>query len=219
MVRLSCGVGQCCAVDHAGSLSCFGANNRGQLGDGTTTDRNVPAPVVGLASVRTVTCGDGFCCAADLAGIAWCWGRNNTGNLGNGTTGVDQTRPVRVLGATDTVKLGLGASHTCAQSGVTSHASCWGLNNSGQIGDGTMDARLDATTVRTTSEQLYGVQDLTTAGNLACVIHLGGRVSCWGTNRYRQINASRQDSPFATPITGITGMAHLTVGPFPRLWD
>ena len=71
-------------------VACFGANDRGQLGDGTTTTRATPAGVVfgGAAPVPPVViaAGGAHTCAADGAGRLWCWGRGDRGQLGTGGT-------------------------------------------------------------------------------------------------------------------------------------
>lgn len=74
---------------------CWGSNEMGQLGDGTTTDRLVPAPVPGLTNVvEVVTTGYHTCArAADMT--VRCWGRNEESQLGDGTT-INRTAPVLV---------------------------------------------------------------------------------------------------------------------------
>jgi hypothetical protein len=56
---------------------CQGRNQRGQLGDGTTTDRATFAPVSGTQRFRMLAAGSEEFCALDLEDLAWCWGRGN----------------------------------------------------------------------------------------------------------------------------------------------
>ncbi len=72
--------------------------------------------------------------AAD--GGARCWGANAAGQLGNGTTGTDSPAPVTVTGLTGDAVITAGAAHTCALLNDGT-ARCWGLNGSGQLGNGT----------------------------------------------------------------------------------
>jgi alpha-tubulin suppressor-like RCC1 family protein len=89
---------QTCAVTAAGAATCWGQNNRGQLGDGSTTDRSRPTSVTGLASdVVAVSMSPGHACAALSSGGVECWGSNASGQLGNGTT-IDSLIPVAVTG-------------------------------------------------------------------------------------------------------------------------
>ncbi len=78
-----------------GSAQCWGNNDHGQLGDGTTGDHAYPAPVVGLAGVAQMAMGLVHACAVLLDGSVVCWGSNNKGQLGDGTT-EDRPIPTRV---------------------------------------------------------------------------------------------------------------------------
>jgi hypothetical protein len=92
--------GHACAIVTRGSVGgvmCWGANDHGQLGDGTTTDRAVPTTVVGLTRPRQLACGGMHTCVIDLDDVLWCWGDNTRGQLGVPSAVVDQRlRPVRV---------------------------------------------------------------------------------------------------------------------------
>ncbi len=73
-----------CATLGDTSVWCWGGNDSGQLGDGTTIDRPLPANVTGAAG--TVTAGALHTCAATAAGIVTCWGADTSGQLGDGVT-------------------------------------------------------------------------------------------------------------------------------------
>ena len=72
----------CAALDD-GSAVCWGSNDSGQLGDGTTTERHTPVPVVGLDGVADIDAGPLVTCAVLVDGTAWCWGQDD-GYLGIG---------------------------------------------------------------------------------------------------------------------------------------
>jgi alpha-tubulin suppressor-like RCC1 family protein len=86
------GLEHTCGVTTGGSAYCWGDNDHGQLGDGTTVDRTTPVPVANGLSFASLTAGGGHTCGLTTAGTAYCWGYNFAGQLGDGTT-VDRTTP------------------------------------------------------------------------------------------------------------------------------
>ncbi len=87
IVQITAGGHQTCALRDDGSVWCWGANQFGQVGDGTTTDRLVPTAVSGLPfPAAGVFCGGAHVCALLDRGALWCWGNNDSGRLGDGTT-------------------------------------------------------------------------------------------------------------------------------------
>ena len=148
---LALGSAHTCAYVTAGAraLKCWGLNNHGQLGDGTTTDRYTPTTIdvggfVGLLALGGRQLGKGFTCAyvTVSAGALKCWGSNNYGQLGDGTK-TDRLTPTTINFGGPVGMLALGGQHTCAYVKVGAGAlKCWGLNNYGQLGDGTTTNRL-----------------------------------------------------------------------------
>jgi len=130
---LSAGGAHTCAVDGAGEVFCWGANNRGQLGTGSPgPDLAAPSLATSVSPTTRVAAGGAHTCVELADRTIACWGANESGQLGDGTT-VDRALPIEVAGATGTVAA--GAAHTCAStSGGT--VTCWGADTSGQLGDG-----------------------------------------------------------------------------------
>lgn len=117
----------------------LGANNYGQLGDGTITKSDVPVPVKNITTATAVIGGysgdtGGFCALLSTKHID-CWGYNFTGELGNGTI-TNSDVPVAVNTITNAATLISGDAGYCALL-TTSHVDCWGYNDYGQLGDGT----------------------------------------------------------------------------------
>jgi alpha-tubulin suppressor-like RCC1 family protein len=77
---------------------CIGENQYGQLGDGTTTDRQKFIKVQELPNnITSIGAGYNSTCVLTEVGEVWCWGDNSVGQLGNGTND-NSTLPVKVIG-------------------------------------------------------------------------------------------------------------------------
>ena len=75
-----------CVIRAGAKLWCWGRNEHGQVGDGTTVERAVPVEVSSSAAVVAVSVAEGHTCAQTRDGALWCWGDNRRGQLGDGTT-------------------------------------------------------------------------------------------------------------------------------------
>lgn len=126
-----------CGVRADRTLWCWGWNNHGQVGDGTTIQRETPTQVGSDADWTTVAIHTGRTCGLKRDGSLFCWGYNLNGRLGDGTTQERHT-PVAVAGPAIWRALTVGGSHTCGLRGRGS-VWCWGNSRLGQRGDGTFD--------------------------------------------------------------------------------
>ena len=134
----------------ASDVWCWGGNGRGQLGDGTTTDRTLPTRVAGLSDVVSLSVGTDHACAAGGSGVLRCWGANTSGQLGDSTT-IDHPSPTVVSGLTNVTSVTAGAGSTCAigdRGTAKQQVFCWGRNDWGQVGDGTTTERHEPALVR-----------------------------------------------------------------------
>jgi alpha-tubulin suppressor-like RCC1 family protein len=84
------GGGHTCVRRNDGGIWCWGKNDRGQIGDGTTENRTVPVMV--LSGAIHVAVGGDHSCAVTSDGGVRCWGYNVRSQLGEGTT-MDRTTP------------------------------------------------------------------------------------------------------------------------------
>jgi len=95
-VTVSAGFNHTCGVTNGNAAYCWGYNNHGEVGDGTTSQRTRPVAVVGGLTFTTISAGNVFTCGMTTTGDAYCWGDNGSGELGDGTTTASLV-PVRVL--------------------------------------------------------------------------------------------------------------------------
>ncbi|WP_445258251.1 cutinase family protein [Nocardioides aurantiacus] len=182
-----------CGVQTDGTAWCWGANDFGQLGQGSTTDRSVPTRTglssswVGLSVGWTQTCG----WRSDR--VALCWGDNRSGQLGTGGTTASLV-PVALPGSGWT-----GVSTGNAQScGVRADGTwCWGAGAMGQLGNGARTASPVPVRVAGT-----GGTAVATGWQFGCVTRPAGR-SCWGLNHVGQLgDASTTTRPSPVSVAG-----------------
>lgn len=197
-VALATGGSHVCGLDPGGHTSCWGANEGGQLGDGTRTDRESPVPVRTELRFSTLTAGVSHTCGLAGGGVPACWGQNLNGQIGDGSR-VDRVAPVTVGGGMRFTSLVAGWNHTC---GLTDNgnAFCWGLNNDGQLGDGSRLDQLTPTLVRASIESSLAAGSAHTCG-------IGGtEVLCWGDNRFGQLgDGSTEGRAQPGPVEGLPG--------------
>jgi len=138
IVAISPGNHHTCALTSEGGVKCWGRNQVGQLGNGSTVNSGTPVNVTGLSTgVNAISSnGDHNCALTDTGGVK-CWGYNQYGQLGNGESANYRTTPVDVSGLTSGVAaISAGSDHTCAVL-TDGTGRCWGLNNYGQAGNNT----------------------------------------------------------------------------------
>ncbi len=199
-----------CAVMADGSVSCWGGNAYGQLGDGTSNSRSTPTPVQGLGGVVAIATGWGHTCAVTTAGGVMCWGYNYYGQLGDGTTTQRKT-PVAVTGLPGAaVAVATGHSHTCALT-VGGAVLCWGRNDNGQLGDSSTTTRLTPTPVLGLGS---GVSAIATGYYHSCAVTSSGGATCWGVNSDGQLGDNSTTARLApVAVSGLSsGVSALAGG-------
>jgi alpha-tubulin suppressor-like RCC1 family protein len=160
-------------------LWAWGSNGCGRLGDGTLTDRCSPVQEFGSATDwAQVSAGSCHTAAVKTSGTLWAWGNNGSGRLGDGTV-TQRCSPVQEFGSSsDWTHVSAGQSHTAAVK-TSGQLWAWGLNTSGQLGDGTVTSRCSP------------VQEFCSAGDWAQVsagvghtaaVKTSGQLWAWGSN-------------------------------------
>uniref|UniRef100_UPI003D943675 protein kinase domain-containing protein n=1 Tax=Gordonia sp. B7-2 TaxID=3420932 RepID=UPI003D943675 len=205
--------GASCAAQ-GGTLRCWGNNNFGQLGDGTTTERPAPVSLSGMTEITDISIGafrksdntwPATTCAVS-ASKAFCWGDNAFGQVGDGQTGTTVSTPTQVGSLSDVTAISTGWGTTCAIS--AGEAYCWGDNDRGQLGAST--PRTSTSPVKVPG--LTGVRAIATGFGTTCAIADTG-LHCWGDNRTGQVgNGSTSTEPVAPTKVALDKVTSVSVG-------
>ncbi len=209
---ITAGVAHTCALAGAGTVLCWGSNEFGQLGNGSTTSITSPIQVVGLtSSTVSVAAGSESTCALIATGTVWCWGDNSSGQLGNGTF-TPSTVPVQVMDPagnaplSGVARIGAGQSHTCAVT-AAGEALCWGDNSKGQLGNGT---EIDSSLPVPVSGLATGVATIAAGSDFTCAATTDGGAKCWGDGVSGQLgNGTSANSALASSVLDGTGSSAL----------
>jgi alpha-tubulin suppressor-like RCC1 family protein len=200
-VSIAAGTAHSCAGLASGEIWCWGANQHGQLGDGTQQQSSAPVRVSFGAHdhidvIKGVTAGHAHTCATTEVeyGIrrAYCWGSNSHGQLGRPAVGGYEDRPMAMLAfgpeknsSYRVLELSAGTRHTCART-EGNEAWCWGDNSYGQLGD-LGPASHEAVWVGGLDS---GIRQITAGVANTCAVDLGLRAWCWGANTHGQLGAA-----------------------------
>lgn len=215
--RLSSGVGSIsagsrftCATTIAGGAWCWGEGDSGQLGNGASVDSSTPQAVLDstgitpLSGLVAISAGFADTCALTSGETVFCWGANDSGQLGNNSIGAQSKSPVEVLDSTGNsalsgvVAIAGGRGDICAV--VNGGAAlCWGNNEYGQLGNGTVT---DSTAPAPVSGLSSGVQAIAAGSQHACAATSVGAAQCWGENTQGQLGIG-STTPSFTPLKAI----------------
>jgi len=184
VTRIAAGGDATCARTSAGAVMCWGQNEGGLVGDGTTTSRAAPTAVTLPAAAADVVMSDTHACALLVDGTVACWGVGFDGELGfavtptsdvssHGERAVIATTAARVAGAQGATRVAVGSRATCIQT-KDGDVSCFGLVGLGDTGAALRIAR-------TSLPELAGARELFLGSGTHCATLAGG-TSCWGAS-------------------------------------
>lgn len=203
-LSIAAGAEHACIRGPSNASYCWGSDRFGQTGSGrllyTQTPRAVPMqPAGGVAGISAFETGS---CMRTPSNTAYCWGYNRRGELGDGATAPSGTpRPVlndvgglALEGVRSIVSAG-AATCTNLLPATTSLMVCWGANDGGVLGNGSMGDRNRAVGVR----GLTGVLAMGMRHQTACAVTTGGALHCWGANEQGQAAGMSAGRTFYAP--------------------
>lgn len=197
-----------CLSNETGDIQCWGYNEYGQLGDGTSGNISiVPTKVEGLKDASKLSIGSFFTCALS-AGKTYCWGVNDENNLG--LPGLFMSKkPLEITGASGATDIESGNYHTCIiTAGKT--LKCWGINTQGQLGLGFISQNA----LPTELPGLQNIKQISMGRDHSCAVDEGGQVYCWGWNSKGQLGQpiSVTNSSIPQPVSGLSNALKVVTG-------
>jgi alpha-tubulin suppressor-like RCC1 family protein len=188
-IKVVVGESHSCALTATGAVKCWGANEFGQLGDGSHLNRSAAATVIDLdVEVADLVASDKGACVLSMDGEVWCWGVNFVSNRPQELTQVEDLPGVATA-------IAGGNSHRCAV--VDGDVYCWGNNFGGQLGGGDKEYADGIVQVEGLAERAV---DVAAGWRHTCASLESGVVQCWGENDLGQLgDGSGQNS--LTPVT------------------
>jgi len=202
--QVASGVERVAAIKTDGTLWVWGYNNRGQLGDNTTTQRQTPVTTfAGGTNWKQVACGGYHTAAIKTDGTLWIWGRNAYAQLGDNTT-VNKTTPVTTFaGGTNWKQVSCGRENTAA---IKTDGTLWGWGrNAGQVGDNTFSNRSTPVTTFAGGSNWKQVE-CANRGLTIAAIKTDGTLWVWGPNGIGgQLGINEAGGQKITPVTTFAG--------------
>ncbi|HQY65355.1 MAG: hypothetical protein IPF92_18180 [Myxococcales bacterium] len=206
---IAAGAQHTCVAQVDGTVSCWGFNVSGQLGNGSTTTATTPTPTRVLVDALRLGAGSSHTCAVRRNGELACWGSNATGQLGNAST-TSTNVPIPLQDLQNVKGLTLGQSHSCAFTS-TGDAFCWGENFNGQLA--TTGASREVLPRKCSG--VSGVTAMAASNDSTCAVVANGGVVCWGKDDLGQLGkgvAGGAKNPTPTPVQGVAGATAIAAG-------
>jgi len=198
-----------CALLDDDTVSCWGQNGSGQLGQGGTTSLDSPSAPF-LSDVVDIGLGYEFACALRGNGTVYCWGRNNGLQAWPvGSTITNVLSPTAVPGVSTAVSLSVGGTHACVIT-QSSSIQCWGANSSGQLGNNGSSSPTSAVTVAVGGTYL----EVSAGSTHTCARRDTGDFLCWGLNTSYQLGdltITQRGAP--TVISAIRSVSKVSLSP------
>lgn len=202
-----------CRVE-AGALRCWGANDRGQLGLGTSGAPELRARDVSLEeAVAQVMTGEKTTCARTVTGRVWCWGDNGGGQLGRPEPAFSAT-PLEITVPVPVASIALDSDYVLA---LGSDGRLFGWGNAAEGTLGRDDPRPEAyPVVRPVVRAAFDVKfkTITSGQGHACGIDLSNALWCWGRNVRQEIGVGSAEHQVRKPARVLENVSAVASGAF-----
>ncbi|KAH9258659.1 hypothetical protein BASA81_003161 [Batrachochytrium salamandrivorans] len=193
---VSTGTHHSCILDQGKRIKCTGYNYDYQLGDGTTTNRRMLAPVLGLTSgIEEVYCGHHGSCTRMASGKAQCWGL---------FAGLTKASPITITISGGIQSISVGDIHACFVA-VGGKLYCMGNNAYGQLGTGNIASQTAPTPVVGLAAK--NIVSVACGYRHTCAVNANGAMFCWGKDFYGQLGDSSVTSNSFVPVQ-VLGITH-----------
>jgi alpha-tubulin suppressor-like RCC1 family protein len=215
VTQITAGNADTCALLTNQTVTCWGLNDFGELGNTTnylTLNPNPkPTVVAGVSGVAQITGTFDHTCALLTSGTVTCWGENSYGELGTTTNiGDDNPTPTVVAGLSDVTEITAGFLHTCALL-TNGTVTCWGYNYYGELGNTTNNSTTNPNPTPTVVVGLSGVTQITAGSEDTCALLTDHTVSCWGYSIWGQLGIPFNfiANPTPTTVAGLSGVTQI----------
>lgn len=186
-----------CGLLRSGEALCFGENESGQLGSPDSSPVLVPTPTLGGTTFLSIAAAKRYGCGISSEGEALCWGA---------VPGRREPSPERseIRLPASPLAIATGADHACLLTeGGTAH--CFGQNAHGQLGDGSLEAKLEPVEIETPP-----LTALAAGEGFTCGLAEDGTPWCWGKNDEGQLGgastAAFESRPVALPELALVSL-------------
>jgi alpha-tubulin suppressor-like RCC1 family protein len=210
---VTAGIWRTCALATDDTLWCWGANDDGVLGIGTSPDASTPAPVSPGVRWRELAFGNTHTCGIRADGTLWCWGQGTQGELGNGMLQGRAVAPLRVDSNTDWEHVTAGGGFACGvrREGGVRGLWCWGSNDHGMLGLGSLTPAAVAAPARLDGD---GWASISAGDRHLCALRGDGTLWCFGRNDDGQLGTGQigVDALVPTEVGGATDWQSVAAG-------
>ena len=202
-----------CALTTSRVVECWGLGEHSQMGRQEFSKINSPGLVYDLKDVIHISLGGRHVCAILTNQNLKCWGDNSFGQVGDGRLLVNPIEerwfPTFVHDHLHTSMVSLGDSHSCSLN-LMGEVRCWGRNNLGQLGIGTID------TYRVIPQRVgfsEKVKMIASGADHVCALTESGKIYCWGNNDHGQLGIGQTSNKSApTLVSSIVGAVKIVAG-------
>ena len=213
-VTLTAGIGSALAIEGStGNAYSWGNNSsKGQLGDGTASNRSSPVSVLGGRSYSSAiadTSNATFYAIEGSTGNAYGWGNNALGALGDNATVSNKSSPISVVGGRSFSSIASAQGTAVALEGSTGNAYCWGAGANGTLGNNSVANQSSPVSV----QGGRSFKTLSQNGTIVAIEATTGNAYCWGGNSSGQCGDGLTSTGRSSPVSVVGGRSFSSAVP------